>query len=464
MNLNKYKKLAANTLVFSIGSFSSKILSLILLKLYTAYMSKADMSIASQLQNIVNLLGPVVTLSISESILRYGLKKELRKDKVYSTGVLTGVTGIAIGMIVLWIIASLTKFQPYLPLLMILLFTSEFRWMQQQHAKAKDLLKLYTVDSILSVFTLLIFTLILMVVFRLGITGYILSIALSDLCSIFFLIYFGRLNKDFRVQSADPKLRQEMIRYSVPLIPTTILWWVVSSSDQFMVSAFLGDEINGLYSVAYKIPNLISFVAVIFFRAWQISAITEFGTKESRVYYTKVFDSYVSMMFLGSAGIMLFLEIFTKLLTSEEYWESYRMAPFLVVAILMQSFCNFFSSFYNAAGKNRRSLSTSAVAAGVNFVLNLILIPIVGVQGAAFATFAAYFACFAIRLIDTQNIARYTIQWKKLGLNICLLMFMAIVILANASFMYVWLTAGFVGVIIVNIGSVVQTARKIISR
>lgn len=463
-NVNKYKKLAGDTLIFSIGSFSSKILSFLLVKLYTAYMIKADYSVANQLQSLVNLLGPVVTLSISESVLRYGLRKDIPKNKVYSTGVMTGVTGIATGMIVLWIIASLTRFRSYLPLMMMLLITSEFRWIQQQYVKAKNQIKLYTVDSLLSCVSLVLFSVLLIIVFRLSITGYILSIVLSDLCSILFLVYFSRSRGDFSPQNIDPKLRKSMIRYSVPLIPTTVLWWVVSSSDLFMVSKFLGDDINGLYSVAYKIPNLISFGAVIFFRAWQISAITEYGTSESREYFTKVLDAYVSLMFLGSAGIMLFLELFTKIITSEEYWESFRMAPFLVIAILMQSFCNFLSSFYNASGKNHKSLSTSAVAAGVNLALNLILIPIVKVQGAAFATMAAYLVCFAIRLVDTQRLAKYSVEWNKLGINMCLLMLMAIVILADAKFMYVWLTAAFIGVVAVNIRSVINTARKLVGR
>lgn len=462
--LNKYKKLAANTLIFSLGSFSSKILSVLLLKLYTSTMTTSDFSVANKIQTIINLLGPVVTLSISEGILRYGLKKELKKEKVYSTGVFTGLAGLAAGMIVVWIVALVAGFKSYMTLMMLFLFTSEFRWMQQQYCKAKNCIKLYTVDSILSTFSLVIFSLLFMAVFKLGITGYIISIVLSDLTSILFLMYFAGMFRDLRSQNVDTEIRKQMIRYSIPLIPTSVLWWIVSSSDLFMVSKFLGEEVNGLYTVAYRIPALISFAAVIFFRAWQMSAISEFGTKECANYYTKVFDSYVSLMFLASAGIMLFLELMTRLLTHEEFWGSFRYAPFLVVAALMQSFCNFLSGIYNAAGKNQKSLSTSALAAGVNIVLNLILIPFVGVQGAAFATMAAYFVCFAVRLTDTQNIAGYIIDWKKLGINVCLLMIMAIIILAGAPLMYLWLFAGFAAVCAVNFRSIVQTAFKLLKR
>lgn len=464
--MNKYKKLAANTLIFSLGSFSSKILSILLIRLYTAYLSKSDYSIANQIQNMINLLGPIATLSISESILRYGLDNKIKKQKVYSTGVTTGLLGMAVGMIVLWIIASLTKFKPYLPLMMLFLFTSEFRWMQQQYAKVKNCLKLYTVDSILSVLSLVLFSLLFMVVFKLGITGYILAIVLSDLCSIVFLMYFARMTQEIKPSYVDAELRRQMIRYSIPLIPTSVLWWVVSSSDLFMVPVFQGDDVNGLYSCAYKIPNLISFAAVIFYRAWQISAITEYDSRERRRYYTKVFDSYVSIMFLASAGIMLFLEPVTKLLTDREFWDSFRLAPFLVVGVLMQSFCNFLSSIYNASGTNHKSFWTSIIAAGVNIVLNLILIPVpaFGAQGAAFATMTAYAVCFAVRLKDTQNIAGYSVSIKKLVVNICVLMLMAVVILADAPFMYIWLSAGFVVMLVVNMGSLYQTAVKLLGR
>lgn len=462
--MNKYKKLAANTIIFSLGSFSSKILSVLLLKLYTNTMTTSDLSVANKIQTIINLLGPVVTLSISEGILRYGLQKELKKEKVYSTGVFTGLTGLAVGMIVVWIVATVAGFKSYLTLMMMFLFTSEFRWIQQQYCKAKNYIKLYTVDSIISTLTLVLFSLLFMAVFKLGINGYILSIVLSDFSSILFLMYFAGMFRDLKTSNVDTGIRREMIRYSIPLIPTSVLWWIVSSADLFMVSRFLGEDVNGLYTVAYRIPALISFAAVIFFRAWQMSAISEFGTKECSRYYTKVFDSYVSMMFIASAGIMMLLEFLTHLLTSESFWGSFRYAPFLVVAALMQSFCNFLSGIYNASGNNHKSLTTSAVAAGVNIVLNLILIPFVKVQGAAFATMAAYFICFIIRLSDTQQIAKYTVGWRKLGLNICVLMLMAVFILANVPFMKLWLIVAFIGVCVINAPAMILTARKLLKR
>ena len=119
--MNKYKKLAANTLLFSIGSFSSKILSLFLLKLYTKYIPEADFSVTSEIQYIINLLGPIVTLSISEGILKYGIEKKYKKEQVYTTGLMTCISGLAAGMVILWIISPFLGYQEYLPYMMMFL-------------------------------------------------------------------------------------------------------------------------------------------------------------------------------------------------------------------------------------------------------------------------------------------------------------------------------------------------------
>ena len=462
--MNRYKKLVSDTFIFSLGSFSSKILSVLLLKLVTSHMTEDAYSVATKIQNLINLLGPVASLSLADSVLRFGLDKTLSKRKVYSTAVMTSAGSMAIGMIAIAFIASIAGFKQYTGLMMMFMFTSEFRWIQQQHLKAKDYIKLYTVDSLLSAVSLVLFTLLFMVVFKLDIAGYILSIIMSDLFSIFFLMYFGNIRKDFSISEFDPKLKAKMFRYSLPLIPTAILWWIVSSSDLFLVSKFLGDNVNGLYSCAYRIPALISFVSVIFFRAWQMSAITQYGTDAYRQYYSKVMSAYTAIMFVGSAGIMMLIQPLTMLLTGEKFWDSYKMAPFLIIASLMQSFCNFLSGIYNAAGRNEKSFYTSAVAAISNFVLNLVLIPIVGVQGAAFATMAAYLICFVIRLKDTRNLVGYKVEVEKLLINSGIILFMAIAILADFAFMKVWLFIGFVATCAVNAPSIIQTAKKLLHR
>ena len=64
--MNRYKKLVSDTFIFSLGSFSSKILSVLLLKLVTSHMTEDAYSVATKIQNLINLLGPVASLSLAD--------------------------------------------------------------------------------------------------------------------------------------------------------------------------------------------------------------------------------------------------------------------------------------------------------------------------------------------------------------------------------------------------------------
>ena len=80
--MNKYKKLSVNTLIFSIGSFSSKLLSFLLVRFYTEYLTKAETSTFDLVCQTANLLVPIATLSITEGVIRYGLDGNMPKTQI----------------------------------------------------------------------------------------------------------------------------------------------------------------------------------------------------------------------------------------------------------------------------------------------------------------------------------------------------------------------------------------------
>ena len=87
--MNKYKKLAANTLVFAIGSFGSKILLLFLTRLYTHHIPSEENSTKSLLEQTANFIIPIVTFSIAEAVIRYGLDRDYDNKEVFTSACLT---------------------------------------------------------------------------------------------------------------------------------------------------------------------------------------------------------------------------------------------------------------------------------------------------------------------------------------------------------------------------------------
>ena len=98
--MDKYKKLASDTLIFSIGTFSSKILSFLLVGLYTGAMSTEQFGLVSKMQNFVLLIAPIAILSIDEAIIRFGVEKNIPREKVYSSSLFVALAGILISLCV----------------------------------------------------------------------------------------------------------------------------------------------------------------------------------------------------------------------------------------------------------------------------------------------------------------------------------------------------------------------------
>lgn len=467
--MNKYKQLATNTLIFAIGSFSSKILSFLLTRLYTSCLTESQMGIADLVVQGANLLIPIITLNIVESVMRYGLENSYDKQQVFSVGIrimLMGMLGLTLLLPVLNLVPS---FKGYLHLLYIFIFTSSFRAINQQFLRTCGHVKLYAFDGILTTFVMIALNFIFLLGFDMGTEGYLLSMILADLISALFIFFVGqnyRYLKFVRIEKAMLKL---MVKFSIPLIPTAVLWWVVSASDKFMIAGMLGDDINGVYSIAYKIPSLISMVSTIFFQAWQMSAIKEYtesgASQEAQNFFSKVFHAYQAVMYISGAAILLLLRPLIILFVDSDFGDPYIYTPFLILSVIMSCSCTFLSYIYSATVHTKNSFVTSLIAAVVNIILNIILIPSpLGAQGAAIATAASYTVCFIIRLFDTRRYIRFKVNYTKLSLNILLIIFGAIVSLYIQKFKLIVMAALFIAIFIINFSELWLTLNKLLRK
>ena len=378
--MNKYKKLIGNTVIFAIGSFSSKLLVFLLMPLYTRVLTTSDYGVMDIIVNTSNLLIPIVMVSINEGIIRFGLERRLLERRpLHRAG---GVPG---GVSCLWPVYPFDEVGGV--------------HLQLYHADlclcagglpqiggvpvcaGHRLCELYAFDGILSTFTTVVFNIPLLVVFKWGINGYVLSTVLSNVLSVLFLFWIANLKKFVKPRQVSPAIAKAMLVYSLPLIPTTIFWWITNVC-LYMVTYFLGESANGLFSVAYKIPTVITMISGIFSQAWQISAVTEADDPGQSRFYSDIFSSYQTVVFMCASGVLLLIKPITAILVSEAFYPSWKYVPFLVLSVIFSCFVTFLGTFYMVAKKNAMALVTTCVGAGLNLVLNYFLIPeILGSMG-----------------------------------------------------------------------------------
>ncbi|MCC8110447.1 MAG: polysaccharide biosynthesis C-terminal domain-containing protein [Ruminococcus sp.] len=465
--MNKYKKLVTNTLIFAVGSFGSKILLLFLTRLYTANLNPSDISTKELLELTANFLIPVITFSIADAVIRYGIDQNYDNRKVFTSACVAEGGGVLLLLVLTPFLTLLPYTDGYVLLLMIYCITSGFRQIAQQFVRARGLLRLFAFDGIAAALTLFLFNLIFISGLHMGITGFMLSVILSDLCSGLFLWAAAGLRRFFSLQYLDKQITRTMLWFSIPLIPSALLWLVTGFSDRLFIrympgpSGLVGETAAGIYSVSSKIPNLISTISTIFFQAWNMSAIEEVDSKDRGRFYQKIFDTYQSFMFIAGAFLIVFVQILSNILIDSsfyaEYSQAYRYTPVLIVGVTMMCFNQFLSSVYTATQHTTHSFWTSLIAAVVNIVLNIVLIYLMGIMGAAIATFVSYFVSYCIRIVDARRYIYFPVNHAKFIVNTGILFLLGIVVVDEPPMWILILAVGLIFMTIYNFSAVSQT-------
>lgn len=158
-----------------------------------------------------------------------------------------------------------------------------------------------------------------------------------------------------------------------------------------MITAFLGSDTNGIYTVAYKLPTMLTLLSSVFLEAWKFSAVLE--ARESRRtyirFYSRIWRYFSGFMALAGGVVIAGSHIGIRLLSAEEYFSAWKYVPVLSIATVFAALVTFMGSVYMVTGKSSRSFLTAMVGAVVNLLLNAVLIPAFGMQGAAVATLQA---------------------------------------------------------------------------
>lgn len=470
-NQSSYKKLFSNTIIFAVGSFSSKILVLLLVKVYTTYLSPEEMGINDVITQIANWLQPLVTLTVSEAIIRFGLDKAYNKIRVFTLGNIICFAGLAVLGIILPIVAVSGVADKYLSgyslLLYVYIFSSSLKLVYSTFVRALERVKLFAVNGILTTFFTLAGTLLFMIGFKMGNTGYLLSIIVSDLISVVFLTFRAKLWRYLNFKRIDRELLHTMLQYSIPLIPAQILWLITNSSDSFMTTHYLGSEANGILSASYKIPNLVATVYLMFGQAWNMSAILENDSEDRDKFYTNVFNLNQCLLYILAAGCLMIVQPLTSVWLGESFQESVRYSPILIYSSIFSCFTTFLGSIYLASKETKRSMITSLFSGIINVGLNIILIPRIGLYGPPISTVASYLVVFIIRGYDSRKLVPFDLKIRKILINNIILAAMVFVNIAqpfveSKLLSAVLLPVLFIIIAVLNFGSLWAVVKKMI--
>lgn len=430
--MNKYKRLLSNTAILGAGTFASKVLVFLLMPLYTAILSAEAFGTADLIAQTANLLIPLASVGICDGLFRFTLEAEANDRKKVFT---VSVTVLALGSLALALIAGAIYLLDgpnieYLPLIVLYVVCANFHSVCAHYLRAKGRTTLFAVQGLVNTALTIGLNILLLIVFQLGSTGYVLSVVIADLLLALGLFFGCGLWKDFGLKFFDRAMLRDVLKFSIPYIPTTMLWLVTSVSDRYFVTIFCGTEVHGLYTAASKLPTLIVLVSGVFIEAWHFSTVKDALPAERASFFGTVYRNYMSVMFIGASLIIACSRILTGILLADSYYSSWQYVPYLAVAMIFSAFSSFFGSVYFMEKKSVLSMLTALAGAIVNVGLNFLLIPKWGALGAALATMLSYMVTYAIRAYNTAQYLKFDQHHVRVTVNTVLLVLQAYLMIA----------------------------------
>lgn len=463
--MDKYKKLLSNTLILTIGTFSSKLLVYFLMPLYTAILSAEEYGTADLITNAANLLIPFCCIGITHGVFRFAADDEENHKKVLSSGVTVLLISSTVFLVLSPLISFIPNFRNYAWLIAFYVVSSNLHTLCKEYIRARGRMKLYAVQSILGTALTILFNILFLIPMKLGLVGYVLSVAVADALGSVFLIIYAKIYKDFSFKYASKSKIKEMLKYSLPMMPTTVIWWITNVSDRFMVSYICDLSANGLYSAAYKIPTIIALVAGVFNEAWQLSAISESKDREEvSNFFSAVFERYQAILFLGCSVLIPFTPLATRILLDKSYFSAWSFMPVLLIATVFSSLVTFIGTIYTVKKRTTMSLVTAAAGAGLNIALNILLIPEMGAQGAGIATALSYFAVFVLRAIHSKSFMPFDLKSGKLLLNTLFVSIQAFFMIMNLPYNILVQISLMLAMCIINANSIISALKKVLKK
>ena len=298
----------------------------------------------------------------------------------------------------------------YIKLASILLLLNSITMFAFSFFRAFRQIGLYAVITILhDIFQLGLVILFIQLGFKL--TGVIVAFIISQI--LFSLISLLIILRRTGFQLPRLSRMKSYMRYGIPLTPTAALGWITTVSDRYIISYFMGVTAVGIYSAAYALGGYASFlltpVGIVLFPTI-IKAYERENLGEVRKYLEHSLKYFMMITIPSVFGISILAKPVLELLTTPEFVPGSIVVVFIAFSTIALSFTRITNNILHAAKKVRLITGLSGITAAINIVLNIILIPPMGIVGAAIATLIALSVRSLVMLLITRRYLKFDLS------------------------------------------------------
>lgn len=391
--------------IYAIGNIGSKIITFLMVPMYTHYVDKSDFGYYDLCFTWCLLLMPFVTLQLRDGAFRFLLDcdNDTRRKRIVTFVSRTLISTTILSCLITAALALFTNIQ-YLGYALGMLLAMSFQEVYSQVFRGLRNNRAFVTVGILSALGIGLFSIFFVVGLGWGIKGIFLANILARVLALIIVEARVRLiTRNTRWSISSREVAHDILRYTLPLLPGSLCWWLTGSSDRLFITHFLGLDVNGVYAVATRFTGIIYTLAVIYYQAWQETAILQYNSPDRDRFFSRMFSSYITLLGLILVGYVFLLKVNYGWMVAEQYHESLNYIYPLGLSAVIFAAAAFFDMGYQCAKDTKRTLPAIVLSAAINVVLNFLLIKPLGVYGVIVTQLVTYLVLFIYRWHDMRR-------------------------------------------------------------
>lgn len=391
---------------------------------YTRFLTAADYGITGTTAAVIAVLTLIMPLGLHGSISRFWFSGKDRNTSRAEAGTIVimliagaAVISVALDRLGAPLFLRLFEgipFDPYLRLGIWIAFFNVISYLPLIFFQVNEKPVHYVVFSAGSSIVAIALTLWFVVVERGGARGYLFAqflggvlVAIPSLCVVARYI---RL-------SFDRAVARTALLFAIPLVPHALATWVLDLSDRAILARYVSLADIGIYSVGYQVGAATSLAVTAISNAWTpmfFKTLSEEGAAaHSRI--SRMATYYAIAVCFGGLGLAILAKPILALMVSASFQEARTIAPWVAAGCVLNGLYIVPANFLFWASKTRVVPMITIAAGTFNVLLNILLVPRLGIVAAAIATLVSYGLMLVFAWFAAQRVYRFPYEYGRIA-------------------------------------------------
>lgn len=420
------KRLGEETAIYGVSTIFGRFLSFLLVPFYTNVLHPGEYGIVAYVYSLIAFLNVIYSYGMESAYFKYSSSLEIGSARQNFTTPFLSLFGSSI-FFSLFIISIASPLGgaigipigslPVIHYAAIILALDAFAIIPFAALRMEHRAKQFALIKIFNIAVNVAMNLVLLLSFKLGITGVFISGVVASAVTAMALIPAILRNMG---DGFNPKLWKELLKFGLPYIPSGIAAMAIQVIDRPILRALTDDATVGIYQANYRLGIFMMLIVSVYDYAWRPFYFTTSKEPNAKEIFARVLTYLLLSMSVVWLSLTFFIgdlakiTIYGRHIIGPGYWSGLNIVPVVLLGYLFLGVSTNLSAGIFIEKKTKYSPLITGIGAAVNVAANFLLIPRYGILGAAWATLLAYFAMMTAMYFFVQRIYRIEYEYSRL--------------------------------------------------